>query len=98
MRKAQTTQAFNYLDVPGYTFVAASLLTLSVTLLLNGCAERSEVDAYSRETALTEGEGFHYAPCFSPDGKLIAYSSSPEKGETYVYVMPSAGGRYPDSC
>ena len=92
MKKAQITHAFLKTDMPGYAFFTVCLLGLSATLLLNGCAERSAVDANSREIALTEGEGFHYGPCFSPDGKLIAYSSSPEKTETSVYVISASGG------
>ena len=67
--------------------VAVGLLGLSATLLLNGCAERSVVQADSREIALTEGEGLNYGPCFSPDGKLIAYSSISHAGFILVGVQ-----------
>ena len=92
MNKAQITHAFMNTDIPNVAFVSVGLLGLSAVLLLNGCAERSAVQAESREIALTEGEGFNYGPCFSPDGKLIAYSSSPKKGEAAVHVISATGG------
>ena len=40
---------------------------------------------------LTTGEGIESNPYFSPDGKLIAYSSQYE-GITNVYIVPAEGG------
>ena len=40
---------------------------------------------------LTAGRGSALYPCFSPDGRQLAFSSA-EEGHNEVYVMPSEGG------
>ncbi len=40
---------------------------------------------------LTAGRGSFQHPCFSPDGRLLAFASA-EEGYDEVYVMPSEGG------
>jgi tricorn protease len=45
-----------------------------------------------RASRLTSGLGASLQPAPSPDGKLIAFSSS-EEGISEVYVMPASGGQ-----
>ena len=40
---------------------------------------------------LTAGRGSALYPCYSPDGRQLAFSSA-EEGHNEVYVMPSEGG------
>jgi len=74
--------------------VAASLI-VAAGLRLAGCARNGEVlagDDLAR-LAIQDG-GLIFHPVFSPDGKSIAYSSRPDKGENVfgVYRVPVAGG------
>ncbi|MDZ4121513.1 MAG: DPP IV N-terminal domain-containing protein, partial [Candidatus Cloacimonadaceae bacterium] len=41
---------------------------------------------------LTYTEASEWSPIWSPDGKYIAFNSNRE-GQTYVYVIPSSGGK-----
>ncbi len=45
----------------------------------------------SQPRRLTVSEGIESSPCFSPDGKLIAFSAQYD-GNTDVYVIPVEGG------
>jgi tricorn protease len=45
----------------------------------------------SGPTRLTVDEGIESDPCFSPDGRLIAFSAQYD-GNTDVYIIPSSGG------
>jgi TolB protein len=78
-------------SIPHIALVTVGLLALSTTLLLNGCAERSAVQAESREIPLTKGNGLNRGPCFSPDGELVAFTSQGEERPA-VYVVPAVGG------
>ena len=45
----------------------------------------------SNAKRLTDGFGINSSPCFSPDGKRIAYVSN-RAGNPQIYVLPAAGG------
>lgn len=42
-------------------------------------------------TRLTSTEANEYGPCWSPDGKTIAFTSNRE-GQSWVYIIPATGG------
>ena len=72
----------------------AGLLAFATATSIVGCAKQSPVQAESREIRLTEGGGFNGISSFSPDGRLIAYTSKPDQdGSKYsINLIPARGG------
>jgi Tol biopolymer transport system component len=74
----------------------AGVLLLAVVSIFDfaGCAGRSPAGAENREVRLTSDGVVKHSPCFSPDGKWIAYAArvNGSKGGLLTYVMPREGG------
>lgn len=60
--------------------------------VLAGCGGGGTLQAETREVALTHGPGVRVHPCYSPDGREVAYTEVEEGDRCKVYVVSSTGG------